>query len=362
MRRYFLLMALLWALLVTIFDFSYLGLYQYQGDTESYTNMIEYFATGHKPADQEMLARTNVRFLKPVYGIMGAALHPIFEPKLALWLMNIVFYFGCIALLFIILDKYLKLGSKYACLGAIWFASGYPLLKYGFGLLTDIGGYFFALLGIWFYLSTLEKEKNYKYLLLGVISGVGLACKETGGLSIIFIFLHTLLSIKQIGFKQAIKRWVLVGLPFALIAAGTQFLGYKLSGLSYADWIKLSESLFGAHFRTIKYFIGTQGAAFNALWLFVLAALINYKEIIKNKILISLVVMTLPILAWPIFITRILYFQFLYVIPLALMGLRDVMAYPKLKLPSWSFWPLAALPVLTSLLLFFSFGQGTAFH
>lgn len=358
-----LLIALAFAACVAIFDYSFLGLFQKaQGDTLSYTVTAQYFYDRQMPTDPVLNHYVRARLLKPTYGVIGALLMPVMNAEQSMLLLNIFFYFGCAFLLFKILSSLLDFKPWQAFIGVAWFACSYPMLKYGFALMTDIGGYFFALLSIFFALLSDKRQKAAYLFWAGVASAIGFAVKETGGLGMLFIFFYWLLRIKEMGVKKLIRDWAYVGLPFLSISLAIQLAVTGISGYSYADWVGSAEEALGEQFRTVRYFVGTQGAAFHLLWIFFLVGLIKIKKFSDPKALLALIPAGLPVLAWPIFITRILFFQFIFVIPLALHGFCQIIeSIKKPALKKALVIILPTLPCLISLALFLIARQGSLF-
>ncbi len=362
-NKTWLYLALSFGALIAIFDYSILGLFQTaQGDTLSYTVTTRYFYDHKMPTDPTLNHYVRARLLKPIYGAIGALLMPILTPEQSMLAMNIFFYFGCAYLLFKILSGFLGFKPWQAFIGTVWFACSYPMLKYGFALMTDIGGYFFALLTVYLAILADTKQKANYLFWAGLAAAVGFAVKETGGLGMLFIFFYWLLKVKQIGFRNMIRDWLIAGLPFLVISLGIQLAVMGVSGYSYAEWIGSAEGTLGAQFRSLKYFIGTQGAAFHLLWIFFLVGIIRLKKSADPKAMLSLIAVGLPVLAWPIFITRILFFQFVYVIPFALHGFCQIIEnIKKPSLQKAAIWTMAALPCLLSLTLFLAARQGSLF-
>lgn len=355
-------LALIFAACVALFDFSVLGLYQTnQGDTVSYVATAQYFHDHVMPIDPTLNLYVRARMLKPIYGVLSALVMPALSPEQSMLILNTLFYLGCVFLLFQLLNKYLGFKPWQAFIGTVWFCCSYPMLKYGFALMTDIGGYFFSLFAIFLALKSDKTQKPIFLFWAGLISAIGFATKETGGMGMLFIFFYWLLRIKQLGLKRIIRDWLIVGLPFLVFSLAIQLAVMSISGYSYANWVGSNEQTLGKQYRTLKYFVGTQGAAFHLLWILFLIGLIKIKKSTNPKALLSLIPVGLPVLAWPIFITRILFFQFIYVIPLALHGLIEIFPdAPSLNLKI-KVGLLSALPCLVSLALFLVARQGSIF-
>lgn len=351
---------MLFATLIAIFDFSVLGIFQTaQGDTLSYTVTAEYMHSHVMPTDPMLNHFVRARLLKPFYPAVMSVFIPVIPPETSFLIINLLFFFGCILFLYKILNEHLGFKPWHAFVGIAWFACSYPMLKYGFALMTDIGGYFFALLSI--YIALLSDKRNKPFLLFwaGLTSAIGFTVKETGGLGMLFILFYWMFKVKELGFWNVFKRWLIAGMPFLTISIALQLIVMNLSGYSYADWVGSNEEASGAKLRKLNYFIGTQGAAFNFLWIFFLYGLYKIKKSSNLKALCALIPTGLPVLAWPIFITRILFFQFIYVIPVALNGLKTL--DEKLADKKFVTVVAASLPCLFSLGLFLFAAQRSLF-
>ncbi len=351
---FWLTLSILFASTIMLFDFSVLGLYQDKNDTRGYMDLITYFDEGTMPTQSSELLMFKIRLLKPLYGFFGSILTPIFEPYSAMLFINLLFYFGTIFLLFNLLTKYLKFSEIMAFLGVAWFTCSYPMLKYGFSLMTDISGYFFIILTVYLAIKGFTENK-YSYLFAaGIAAGIGVTAKESGAFGLLFILTYSLFEIKKVTLITTIKRLFVVGVPFIFIFGLTNYIVYTLINYSYIDFLTLAENEYATTFRTWKFFIGTQVATFNILWIPFFYGLLKMFNTSEKKILLPLIVAGLPSLLWSVYIVRGLFVQYIFIIPIALFGITHFFAKNKLGL--WIPKPLKTalvfLPCLISIGLF----------
>ncbi|MFA6406914.1 MAG: glycosyltransferase family 39 protein, partial [Patescibacteria group bacterium] len=243
---FWLALSICFAIAVMVFDFAIFGLYQDKNDTQSYMDVIAYFDGRPAPVESGQLTLFHIRLLKPLYGIICSSLTPLFSPYQAMLLLDMTLYFGTIILLFILLKKYFNLKSSMAALGTVWFACSYPMLKYGFSLMTDISGYFFILLTVLLALIGFTKNKYIYFFAAGMAAGIGITAKESGAFGLLFIFIYSLIQIRKTGTIKTLKRLLLVALPFLLIFGLSQILIIYKTNYSYLNFFTLSENEYAA--------------------------------------------------------------------------------------------------------------------
>jgi 4-amino-4-deoxy-L-arabinose transferase-like glycosyltransferase len=349
--------ALIFTALVAVFDFSVLGVYQKQyGDTRSYVDMIRFYSGKGAPQDPAALLSMQARLLKPVYGYAGAALSPWLTPENTILILNLFFYFGVVILLFFLFRE-LSFTDGYAVMGTLWFVTAYPVLKYCFALLTDLGGYFFAVLTILMFIRAVKKQRLWVFLLAGLLSGLGFATKETGGMGMLFGALYLFTSAKSFGWKKTLSYFLASAVPFGIVAILTQYQASLFSGYDFLNWLSSNEQTYR---RDPIMFIGTMLSAFNLLWLPFFYGLINWKNWGNKKAVICLIPPGLTVLAWPIFISRILFFQFIFLFPIALSGFKSAVDGLKIKSRTAKLF-IGLLPCAVNLLLFLLSGSGSLF-
>ncbi len=326
-------------------------------DTAVYVEQVKYY--NHEiPKSWSM----NYRSFKPLYGFVGALITPPFTAEQSILFIDVIFFFG---LLFSSFYFFKELGfqENYSLIGATFIGTGYPLLKYGLALLTDISGWFFATLTVTIFLVAIRKNSNRLLLLTSVIGFFGSLCKETGILGLLFAGLYlTFFLIKEKDIKY-LKKIFYISLPFILLQA--IFLSVLISrgGSSFLAWLKFNNQLV-VGLRTPYLFFFTQLSTFSILWVYLLVSLylIFRKKInisFNNKIIIScLLVSVLPIFAWPEFLSRVLYIEFLFIVPLILYAIRFI--NEKVRSKTLLFF-IAFVPVLISMFLFSLAGNGSLF-
>ena len=351
---FWLTISVLFASAVMFFDFSVLGLYQDKNDTKGYMDLITYFDDGIIPTQTAELLMFNIRLLKPFYGLMGSILTPFFEPYSAMLMLNLLLYFGTVLLLFHLLTKYLKFSGLMGFFGVAWFACSYPMLKYGFSLMTDISGYFFIILTVYLAIIGFNKDRYAYFLAAGIAAGIGVTAKESGAFGLLFILVYSIFELKNISFFKTIKRLLAVGAPFILIFFSTNYIVYNLINYSYVDFLTMVEDEYAANFRTWKFFLGTQIATFNLLWIPFFYGLYRINTYAHKKLLLSLIAAGLPALLWSVYIVRGLFVQYIFIIPIALFGITYF--FTKDRLGTWMPKPLkftlVSLPCLLSIGLF----------
>ena len=354
--RWCLGLALIFAALVAVFDFSVAGLYQRDGDTTSYVNMINFFA-GRPLAQADIPYH---RLIKPMYGLIGAAASPFVSPENTILILNLIFYFGIVTILFFLLKRHLKFAPWMATLGTAWFACSYPMLKTGFMLITDLSGWFFTLLTVLIALEAENKNRDSLLFIAGLSSAVGLIGKETGSMGMLFVFFFYLLQVRKAGWARTVKRWFFAGLPFVLITAAVQYGIFAAWHYSYYDWMFRTADITSNQLRLPIYFIGTQIAAFHVLWIYFFLGLLQIRKQQGWKVLISLVPVGLSTYIWIIYLVRILFFQFVFIIPFSLLGWETI-SNRMIKHKFSKMLLSAILPQALSIALFLFFGQNNAF-
>ncbi len=305
------------------FVFSQNGFLNVQTDTPVYTDQIRYFDGEIQPTEN-----TKLRSFKPFYGIVGSFLTPFLSPSEAILAINIIFYFGLIISTFFFL-KLLGFSEFYSSIGASWVATGYPVLKYGLALLTDISGWFFAGASLVIFLLAIKQEKIKLFILASVVAFVGSLCKETGILGLLFagMYLTTLFLFERK--VLYIKQLCAVAIPFIILQGLLIYILFttQANGVSFFDWFLFNKNGVGYGLHTLYYFSFTEMATFSVLWVYGLYSVYvvgkNLSSFPKKKVItgVCLFLAVLPPLIWPVFLTRVLYIGYLFIIPAALLGL-----------------------------------------
>ncbi len=340
-------------------SFSITGLYNDRIDTALYVSQIEAFQTlmtggGYAPA---------LATFKPLPGFVGALLSFFVHPYTALLLINISLVFGFVCALYGLLRE-LLFDHRYATIGAAWAALSYPVLKYGFGLGTDAWGWCTATLIIMLILKAVRTERYSLVILASCVGFIGSLAKETAVLGLLFAGLYLLVRIRARGTRNTL-RW-LSALCFPFLLFQTIFLGVVLAfgGPTFLDWYAGNKAQYGVSYHHIGYFVGVMLSTFNVLLVFALLGFLSSwksREIVTFKWLstyVPLVSATVPILLWPIFISRIVFLHVVWIMPLALSGVRA--ATTTITLP-WFSYLMYVLPPFTAVALYVVSSNGSLF-
>lgn len=326
--------------------FSVTGIHNASVDTRDYIAQIRHVAEGVPPEE----GLVQYREFKPFYGVVGGFIARVFSlsPENAILFLNLFFFIGLSYIFFFLLLE-LEFSDREAFVGVMWLMSGYPLLKYGLALGTDISGWFFAALTL--FVAFIGFKRNSWVLLstASLLGFAGLLCKETGVLGLGAAGMYALLQFGVWPTRLWLGRLLSLSLPF-LVLYGFQSVVYAQSGtLSFWDWyLALRENIQG--YRTWWYLLGIEAAAFHVVGLYALIGLIraiasgDYRRRVWVSRYIPLFVVSLPMLLWPIFISRILYIQFLFFIPMGLSFIR--------RFSGLGFIALSLVPLAVSFILF----------
>jgi hypothetical protein len=321
-------------------------------DTKVYVGQVQYF-NGTIAPDRDI----QLRSFKPFYGIVGAGLSHFVSPEVAILLINLFFFFGLIISFFYLL-KEIGFSELYAGIGASWAATGYPLLKYGLALLTDISGWFFAAATITIFLIGMRKNSGGLLVLSSMIGFLGSLCKETGILGLGFAGLYLLLYFWKSKDYLYLKKIAIISAPFLMFQAVFLYILFTRTQAhtSFIQWFFFNKEGVGYELHTLYHFTLTELSTFSLLWVYVLAgiyAVWRHRRVITQNqwiIAVCLFVTVLPPLIWPVFLTRILYIDYLAVIPLALIGL--IFWRSKNQHNTKSFYLLSVLPIVSAGALF----------
>jgi len=151
----------------------------------------------------------------PIAMCGGAALRPL-APALSLpfealgegtglVIQSIIFYLLCVYFVFKITELIYKDG-KQALFASILYAFAIPALKYSLAFhTTNVGSWFFCIFSIYLTLLYFKKQNEKLIIFNGLISGIGVLMKESGGLGILFFAAMILLS-KEFGFKEKVLK------------------------------------------------------------------------------------------------------------------------------------------------------------
>lgn len=302
-----------------------------------------------------------LHLFKPLYGVLGSLVVPLTSPAVAIQFFNITF-FVILGVSFFYYLRQLSFPPRYAGTGVLWLITAYPLLKYGLAISTDIAGWALAVLSTFLFLKGLSERKLWFIILASFCGALGFFAKETGVLGLFFSGLVLLFSLRSIGFRFFIRALSALVLPF-VFTVGSYLLYIANRAPTFLDWYQKNMAEHSGSWK-LYYFIFTETSAFSLLWplAFLGALSLILKKTIRGEnnnrfwMFVAAFIATLPVLAWPMFISRVLFIQFLWVIPLALFGLTQavslmIRALPAVK-PKFIRVALTAAPVAFSIGLF----------
>jgi hypothetical protein len=358
-----LLLIFLTDILVFTLVFSVSGFYNTGVDTSNYVAQIDHVKNPTAPPDPSIARRD----FKPLYGLVGGTVLSFVDSKTAILILNCLFLIG-LSLSFFYFLRGLEISEKASFVGTLWLITGYPLLKYGLALGTDISGWFFAVLSAAIGLYALSSKKTWLLLVVSVLGFVGFLTKETGVLGLGFVGLVLLFGFewRYVGFF--IKKILAISVPFLVLEGLYVYSIISRGGVTFLDWYHINAE--GIHsYQTLPYFAAIESSTFNILILFSLVGLyfaIKSKDILRKKwlaVYIPLFLVSIPVIFWPIYISRIMYIQFLLVIPLSLYGLYFVLQSIKTAhIQKSFFYGAAALPIVTGVFLFLLAGKESLFE
>ncbi len=365
LHRY-LLAILLFDALVMGFVFSVSGFYNFNVDAKDYIAQVEAFA-GTDIENGEQTAR---REFKPLYGVLGGSFVMLLgiEAETSVVVLNILFLIGLSYTFFFFL-KQLDIENLPAFIGVLWLISGYPMLKYGLSIGTDISGWFFAAISSLIGLYGLRQNKIKFLIAASVLGFIGFLAKETGLLGLGLVGITLLFGLKKATFFDVVRKGLALCAPFLILEALFMVYLFEQNTATFFDWYTINRD--GIHsFQTLYYFLFVELATFHVLLLF---AAVGFVAAIRNIELFSwswisryapAFLATLPIIVWPMYISRITYIQYLFMIPLALYGSGHLQT---IFLKNWLSRPIkivffASVPIVTSASLFIVSKGGSLFE
>ncbi len=309
-------------LLVIGIIFSVSGVYNLNVDAKDYIEQIRQFVDPSVPGTAQLA----VREFKPLYAWIGGLLVKLFaiDAATSIVLINIAFFLG-LSFSFFWFLRLLNFEVSQAFVGSLWLISGYPMLKYGLSIGTDISGWFFATVSAAVGLYGIRSVKTLPLIAASILAFIGFLGKETGILGLGIVGFYVLFQFGHIPSGQLVRRLFWLSAPFIILEGLFLWYLHASGALNFFDWYRINADGIQS-FQTLRYFTFIEAATFHVLIPLGLLGLLfawHNKELFSRAWLarfVPLLLVALPMIAWPIYITRILYSQFLFVIPLALYG------------------------------------------
>ena len=339
------------AFFVLVLIFSVSGFYNTNVEGSEYVIQIEHFS-GISDRDY---GTTAWRGSKPLYPTLAIPLALVFGAANALLILNILFFVGMAYCFFRLLLR-LSFNTRFALIGSVWLITGYPLLKYCLSLGTDIGGLFFAVAAA--LLGVIGMQDNKLKFLLGssALGFLGFISKETGILGLGFAGFYLLAHYNTSLFSW--KKFFALAVPFAVLEVIFSIILTFKHIPNFFTWFFANQKGSAIADQTFRQFIFTEAASLHILFVFAALGFIFAflsRDIVRAswlRMYIPLLLASAPVLAWPFFITRVLYIQFLFFIPISLYALLKIEEITPRSFSKPVSFILKVLPVAVSIILF----------
>lgn len=355
----YLTVLLLVNVLTVLFAFFWVGTYSVRTDTDHYVNQINVMRgdVSVESLEGPFKEMYYYKIYKPIYGLLSVWPLGSLSPLNVILFLNILFLVGLTFSCFY-LFKQLGFEQKYSFYGAIWVATGFPVLKYGLALVTDVSGWFFAVFSILVFMYGIKSDRLTLVILASIIGFIGSISKETGVLGLLFCGLYLLLHFKDYSFSRLLSRLASLCIPFFSLQITLMFIMSKVNASSLLEWIKFNYDIFFKDFYKFKYFLTNEFLAFGLIWFF---ALIGFYYMVREKfwlekdklvLLTSSVLATSVVLLWPVFYYRILFIQLIFIIPIGLYGAKSLSSKNINTIKGIKGELLMLLPVFFNLILF----------
>ncbi len=332
-------------------------------DGDMYVSQIAQFESGQlSPIPHDVALRA----FKPFTGVWGSIFVPFLSAEEALQLLNLIFLVILPFVAFAFLRE-ISFSEEEAMWGALWITTGYPLLKYGLAIGTDIGSWFFALLTSYLIVKAVRTESGRNIFLASLIGFIGGTIKEPGVFGLIFGGFYILFTHAERAVQTTVKFLSLLIFPALILEA--LLIGYlAYSGFpTFLDWYgQVTNGEFSEAHYQIRQLLPVLASAFSIL---VVYAFIGFVAVLAKRVhmkhlyalTFALLLASLPVLLWKIFISRVLFIQFLFFVPTALLGVRFLLVSRKGKWATVFRITLYVLPILCSVGLFILSGKGSLF-
>ncbi len=353
------------AALVAVLSFWVVGPFSMRVDGAIYLSQIEQFEAGELVLTPHTVA---LRAFKPLPGVWGSVLVPFLDPAEALQVLNLLFLFGLPFVAYSFL-KELGFKSDEAWWGSLWIVTGYPLLKYGLALGTDLGGWFFTLLTASLVLKGIRMRSLRTLVLASLFGFLGGTIKESGVFGLLFGGLYILFTSDARPLKDTRRYIFAVGVPALVLESVLVIILLKAGFPSFLDWygVVRGTEFIESNYKITK-FVGVFCSTFNILLpLMVVGSVALLRRCVRvgqhpYAQTCALLVASLPVLLWTVFISRVLYIQFLFVVPMALQGVHFLQSTVSGKYQKVVGRMLYILPIVCSVGLFLLAGSRSLFE
>ena len=290
-------------------------------------------------------------FKRPLTPAIAAAFNILFQmpPEIGLSTINAIFFLGS-TIIFYDFVKRLGYSANIAFTSAFLYSNSFTLLVIGSGCMTDVGGYFFSIVILDYFISRLNKKEDLKeinqflskklkindYVILGLLTGVGILARETVLFTTLTLFLYVLL--EDLSFKK--NKWLINELRtagFVVISLGIAII-FPFLWIVFGMNRAITDLRIGEISLTIfldqsllEHIVFIIFLAFNILYFFIFYGFLkeNDRQRIKLFLLYSLIVlipMFLQFYAIPFQLKpsyRVIFMFFPFFLPFAALGIHE---------------------------------------
>lgn len=284
------------------------------------------------------------RLLRPLELLFVLPFSYLVDIKTAFGIVNSILIVLSAVVMYL-LSNHLLNNEKLAFYSTVLFSTSFPVICFGFGVLTEIGAWFFYLLVIYLTIRLFGTNSNLKHAgIIGLICGVGVLMKENVAAGVPFFMLMLLLSkSKKSDSSNKIKKIVTYGscflAPFLLLILINQGIMWHYFSYTYYDWFISNEQGFSR--PNLFRYLFLMGGAFGLSLLFGLFGLIWYlkkdgedmnrwfnKLSILSCIFIS---SSIVIFVWPAAEIRSMFLYFPIIFPLSAYAIAHISSIIKIK-------------------------------
>lgn len=294
---------------------------------QAYPDSPGYVSTAHLFQGREALVGSaDFRLLRPVIPFLASIVNYFVNIRFSFAIVNLILWCAAAVVMFYF-TKLLTKDSYSSLFSAALFTSAIPMLLFGDAVLTDMGGYFFILLGIFLVVKwDIPRAPIQRVCLASLILAVGVLTRESVASVLIFAVAWTILSNRTRG--SLARAAILFVIPLAIALSWSYIVG-----VSYTAWYSQGGLAFAAahqHLSKVQKILRFVGSVQYSFGRFpeVLAlaglGLLAVHDRNKLKIQISIWIGALAIIfAWPIIDTRFTFILFPSIFPLAGAGLEE---------------------------------------
>jgi hypothetical protein len=305
---------------VASITFLHTGLYNLRTDALIYVGQVEAYTSGQ----YDMSGSLAHYFFKPFYGIVGSWLAPVLNPFQAILVINLLFLCGLTAVSYF-LYRELGFDKRLASVGVVWTIFSYTVFKYGLSISTDSSGWFFCASVMLVALRAVRVDSWRSMVLAGMLGFIGSISKETGVLGLIFSGTLILFQWSRWSARKIIGWLAALSVPFIVLEAVFLLLLRLAGAPSFVQWFGFNSNYAPNNYKLI-YFLGVQASTFHVMLLLALVGLwqavrggeVRSRSWLERRLLPFIAAS--PVFLWPIFLSRVLFIQFIYLVPLALGG------------------------------------------